>query len=55
MKGGLRKGNMLNVVVGIIANEDKILLIKRERGDFIGLYGLPGGKVEEYEHIDEAI
>ena len=46
---------MINVVIGIITYEDKILLIKRERGDFIGLYGLPGGKVEECEHIDTAI
>lgn len=30
---------MINVVIGIITYEDKILLIKRERGDFIGLYG----------------
>ena len=46
---------MINVVIGVITYEDKILLIKRERGDFIGLYGLPGGKVEECEHIDVAI
>lgn len=46
---------MINVAIGIITNEDKVLLIKRERGDFIGLYGLPGGKVEECEHIDTAI
>lgn len=46
---------MINVVIGIITYEDKILMIKRERGDFIGLYGLPGGKVEECEHIDTAI
>ena len=46
---------MINVVIGIITYEDKILFIKRERGDFIGLYALPGGKVEECEHIDVAI
>lgn len=46
---------MVNVAIGVITNEDKVLLIKRERGDFIGLYGLPGGKVEECEHIDTAI
>ncbi len=46
---------MVNVAIGIITNEDKVLLIKRERGDFIGLYGLPGGKLEECEHIDIAI
>lgn len=46
---------MINVAIGIIINEDKVLLIKRERGDFIGLWGLPGGKIEECEHIDIAI
>lgn len=46
---------MINVVVGIVKKEDKILLIQRERGDFIGLWGIPGGKVEECEHIDRAI
>lgn len=46
---------MINAVIGIITYEDKILLIKRERGDFVGLYALPGGKVEECEHIDTAI
>lgn len=46
---------MVNAVIAVIANEDKVLLIKRERGDFVGLFALPGGKVEECEHIDEAI
>jgi len=46
---------MVNVGIGVITNQDKVLLIKRERGDFIGLWGLPGGKVEECEHIDKAI
>lgn len=46
---------MINVAIGIIINEDKVLLIKRERGDFVGLYALPGGKVEECEHISTAI
>ena len=46
---------MINVVIGIVENEEKILLIKRERDDFIGLWGIPGGKVEECEHIDEAV
>ena len=46
---------MVNVVIGIIKKNDKILLIQRERGDFIGLWGIPGGKVEECEHIDKAI
>ncbi len=46
---------MVNVVVGIVEKEGKILLIQRERGDFIGLWGIPGGKVEECEHIDKAV
>ncbi len=46
---------MVNVVIGVIVKEEKVLLVKRERGDFIGLFALPGGKVEESEHIDEAI
>lgn len=45
---------MVNVAIVVVEKEDKILLIKRERGDFVGLWGLPGGKVEECEHIDEA-
>ncbi len=46
---------MVNVVLGIVEKDNKILLIQRERGDFIGMWGIPGGKVEECEHIDEAI
>lgn len=46
---------MVNVAIGIVEKEDKILLVKRERGDFPGLWAIPGGKVEECEHIDTAI
>ncbi len=46
---------MINVVLAVIEQEEKIVLVKRERGDFIGLYALPGGKVEESEHIDKAV
>lgn len=46
---------MVNVAIGVITMKNKVLLIKRERGDFIGLWGIPGGKVEECEHIDTAI
>lgn len=46
---------MVNVVIGIVIKEDKILLIKRERGVFPGLWAIPGGKVEECEHLNEAI
>ncbi len=47
--------NMVNVVLGIVERENKVLVIKRERGDFVGLWAIPGGKVEECEHIDEAV
>lgn len=46
---------MVNVVIGIVEKQGKILLVQRERGDFVGLWAIPGGKVEECEHIDEAI
>lgn len=45
---------MVNVVIGIVEKQGKILLVKRERGDFVGLWAIPGGKVEECEHIDDA-
>ena len=31
-----------------------MLLIKRNRGDYVGLWGLPGGKVEKNEHLKNA-
>ena len=46
---------MVNVVIGIVEKQGKILLIRRERGDFVRLWVIPGGKVEECEHIDEAV
>lgn len=46
---------MVNVVIGIITSDNKVLLIKRERGDFVGLWAIPGGKLEECEHVDVAV
>lgn len=46
---------MVNVVIGIVEKQEKILLIQREKGDFVGLWAIPGGKVEECEHIDDAV
>lgn len=46
---------MVNVAIGIITMNEKVLLIKRERGDFVGLWGMPGGKIEDCEHIDTTI
>jgi ADP-ribose pyrophosphatase YjhB (NUDIX family) len=44
----------LSVVISALIYEDKILLIKRKKGDFVGLLALPGGKVERDEHLSQA-
>ncbi len=45
----------LPVVISLIIHENKILLIKRVRGSYVGLWSMPGGKIEPKEHINEAI
>ncbi|MCK5594374.1 MAG: NUDIX domain-containing protein [Candidatus Aenigmarchaeota archaeon] len=44
----------LAVAISALIKDNKILLIKRLRGDYVGLLGLPGGKIEKNEHISEA-
>ena len=44
----------LAVSVCLAANDGKILLIQRRKGAYVGLWGLPGGKLEFGEHIHEA-
>ena len=44
----------LSVAIAVLIKDNKILLIKRKRGDYIGLFGLPGGKIEKNEHFSEA-
>jgi ADP-ribose pyrophosphatase YjhB (NUDIX family) len=44
----------LAVVISALVKNDKILLIKRIKGDYIGYWGLPGGKIEKNEHVSEA-
>lgn len=44
----------LSVAISALIKDKKILLIKRTRGDYIGLWGLPGGKIEKNEHVSEA-
>lgn len=39
-------------VYAIIINKGKILLVKKTRGPYIGLYDLPGGSFEHGETID---
>ena len=48
------KKSPLSVAISAIIKSNQILLIKRLRGDYIGLWGLPGGKIEENEHLSEA-
>ncbi len=44
----------LSIAISALIKDDKILLIKREKGDYVGLLGLPGGKIEKDEHISKA-
>lgn len=42
------------MVIAALVHGGKILLIRRRRGDYAGLWGLPGGKVENDEHLSQA-
>lgn len=44
----------MSVAVAAVVREGKILAIKRERGDYTGYWALPGGKIEQGEHVGEA-
>lgn len=45
----------IRVVAAIIEKEDKILIAKRLKGEFAGLWEFPGGKYEEGETGEQAI
>ncbi len=45
----------LSVAIAALIHDNKILMIKRSRGSYAGLLGLPGGKVEKNEHLSEAV
>ncbi|MHA1820925.1 MAG: NUDIX hydrolase [Promethearchaeota archaeon] len=47
----------LPIAIGIIIDPktQQILLIERVRGAYVGLLGLPGGKIEKYEFVHDAI
>lgn len=42
-------------VYGILIHENKILLIKKSRGAYKGVYDLPGGSIEFGEKVEEAL
>ena len=44
----------LSVAICALIDDNHILLIKRVRGDYVGMYGLPGGKIERDEHFSDA-
>ena len=44
----------LSVAISALIHENRILLIRRARGNFAGLWGLPGGKIETGEHLSDA-
>lgn len=46
---------IIPVVVGGIIKEGRILLLRRKKKPFQGLWSLPGGKVESCESVTDAI
>lgn len=44
----------LSIAISALIKDNKILLIKRIKGDYIGLWALPGGKIENNEHLSQA-
>lgn len=47
--------NTIRVVAAIIEKEDKILIARRLKGEFSGLWEFPGGKYEEGETGEQAL
>jgi 8-oxo-dGTP pyrophosphatase MutT (NUDIX family) len=43
----------LGVAIISLIDQNKILLIQRTKGDYVGLWGLLGGKIEKGEHISD--
>src|SRR3989344_8839440 len=46
---------ILNIVIAPLIRNNKILLLKRNNNPFKNLWGMPGGKLEFGEHIEDAI
>ncbi|MGH7203016.1 MAG: NUDIX hydrolase [Candidatus Levyibacteriota bacterium] len=46
---------ILNIVLAVLLYENNILLLQRTKQPFKGLWGLPGGKMEFGESIEDAV
>ena len=44
----------LPIALGALVSKNKILLIKRTKGDYVGMWCMPGGKIEKKEHLSES-
>ena len=44
----------LSVAIAAVIKNGKLLMMKRERGDYVGYWGLPGGKIAKGEHVSDA-
>lgn len=44
----------LPVVICSVIYNDKLLVLKRTRGDYVGLLALPGGKIDNTEHLSQS-
>ncbi|MFO8016785.1 MAG: NUDIX domain-containing protein [Candidatus Woesearchaeota archaeon] len=48
----MASAKLLNIAVGALIKDNHILLIKRNKPPFAGLWSLPGGKIETGEQIE---
>lgn len=44
----------LAIAVSAVVRDGRILLLRRVKGSYAGLLGMPGGKIEQGEHASEA-
>ncbi len=49
------EAQLLNIAIAPVIYKNKILLLKREKPPFVGLWGMPGGKAKFGEHIEDTI
>lgn len=51
----MRKKIYNTVLGGVINNKGEILLLKRRKEPYVGIWVLPGGSIEFGEHLEEAL